>query len=172
VASGDLLAIDAAWLLVLAFGYLAISRELALVDHRTRLYGSSVPDGLDVGAPAPIVARITPADLFIFLFGDCGGCHELLAHLSDVKDRTGLAVVVRDETNPKLVETMARRVPSDIITYTGELAQRLVDAFNVHSAPIAIGVNHGVVVAKGYLRNADDIERMMIGKATRSQRST
>jgi hypothetical protein len=163
------LLIDSGWLVLLAFGYLVITRELALVDHRTRLYGASVPDGLEVGTPMPGIARISQGDIFVFLFADCGGCQELLGHLKDVPDPSRLAVVIRDEKEQAMVQTMAQRVPKGIKTYSGESAQKLIEGFNVHSAPIAFRVRRGLIVAKGYLRDAGDIRNLSQGMLTMSR---
>lgn len=164
--SAKFLWIDALWLVLLAVSYVALARELTLVDRRTLLYGALIPDGLDVGRPAPNIARITQADIFVFLFADCGGCHELVDHLNDVQDRARLAVVVRDEREPAMAQSMAGRVRSDIEIFTGEVAQTLIESFSVHSAPIAFRVDRGLIVAKGYLRDATDIQGLILAAPT------
>lgn len=111
------------------------------------------------------MASVSGSKLFIFLFGDCGSCYDLVSDLGKVAMRTGLAIVVRDGSRPQAADSLLRQVPTDVTTYTGVTAERLVDSFKVHSGPLGISVRDGIVVAKGYLRHADDVRRLVGGKA-------
>ena len=56
MSSGPLLWLDGVWMLLLAFAYLVLHRDLAILDLRTR-YGGSVPDGLEIGVRDNDLAR-------------------------------------------------------------------------------------------------------------------
>jgi hypothetical protein len=160
VGSAQLFWLDGVWMLLLAFAYLVLRRELALLDFRTRS-GGSVPDGLEIGVPVPRISGLVQADAYIFLFGDCSSCHDLVRQLGESNNGQGLVIVVRDGSILNSGYSLARQFPADVTAHTGRLADRIGESFKVHSGPLGIGVSNGVVVSKGYLRHMDDIERLV-----------
>jgi hypothetical protein len=163
MGSTTLFWLDGLWMLVLAFAYLVLRRELAILDLRTR-YGGSVPDGLEIGVPVPRIPGLVQADVFVFLFGDCGSCHDLVRQLGESHNSERLVIVVRDGSIPNSAHSLAHQLPHVITTHTGTLADRIAESFKVHSGPLGIAVSNGVVVAKGYLRHLDDIDLLVHGR--------
>jgi hypothetical protein len=163
MSSGPLLWLDGVWMLLLAFAYLVLHRDLAILDLRTR-YGGSVPDGLEIGVPVPRISGLKQADVYVFLFGDCSSCHELVRQLGDSHKSHGLVIVVTDGSIPNSGYSLAGQFPPAVTTHTGPLADRIAESFKVHSGPLGICVSNGVVVAKGYLRHMDDVELLVHGR--------
>jgi len=161
-----LLWLEAGWLTMLALGYIVVRREVFILDARTKRYSDIVPDGLEIGAHVPKTAGVARADLFVFLFGDCDSCHELADDLNNLAEGIRLALVVGEGAAANGTDSLLRKLPKRFITYTGMTAQNLANAFRVHSGPLGIAMENDVVVAKGYLRHAQDVERVMAIKTT------
>lgn len=166
--SAPILWLDGVWMLLLAFGCVVLRRESAILDLRTR-YGGSVPDGLEIGVAVPRIPGVATASVFVFLFGDCSSCHDLVSELGKIETKSQrLAVVVGDGSLPNSALTLVGQLPPTVTTHTGVLADRVAASFKVHSGPLGIAVSNGVVVAKGYLRHVDDIELLASGSASKN----
>ena len=154
-----LLWFDMGWLLVLLLGFVLLRRELAILALRFELYPGAVPDGLDIGFVAPRSTGTSDTRLFLFVFGDCGVCHELVRQLVKFDNPRVLTVIAQDGTIPDGAISLVSQLPQEVEAYSGTRAEDVANAFWVHSGPFAIAVRNRVVVAKGYLRNLEDVKR-------------
>lgn len=151
-----LLGVLALWLTLLSLGTLIVRRELLVLSTRVARYGISVSDGPDVGAairPQPDVPR---SGVFIFIYGDCGSCHDLIAGMAREANWPHVVLIAGDGTVPGSSAELGGRLPG-VAAVSGEAAKRVADAWRVNSGPLGLAVQDGVVRAKGYLRHVRDV---------------
>lgn len=145
-----------AWLLLLAAGCLVVWRELFVLRARVGRYGVAVTDGIDVGQVAPASPGLPRTGVAVFVFGDCGSCHELTATMDDPARWPDVTFVVGDGAEPGSsagLADLAGRFP----VVAGPAAEQLARSWQVNSGPLGLAVRDGVVYAKGYLRHGDDV---------------
>lgn len=162
MSSPVLLWVDAAWLLILAFLSLVVYREYALLRTRIALEDTKVSDGPEIGSLAPRIARTSSDRVHLFLFGDCGACHELAAKLNRSPLELPVEISVGDGVHAGSAADLLRSIrQSETVTVIGgEQAERRRLAFGVNSGPFAIVVRNDVVSSKGYPRDSQDLRRM------------
>jgi hypothetical protein len=160
MGSTALLAVSSVWLLVLALGLLVVRRELAILQDRVAVSGDTPADGLAVGAPAPQFPGLRPDDVVLFFFGDCEPCHEVATELSRFADPGAFACVVSDGTLAGSSAGFRPILPEDARVLTGDEAGAVRERYKVHSGPFGVAVSGGLVVAKGVLRYADDLDHL------------
>jgi hypothetical protein len=153
------------WLVLLAVGVLVVWRELLVLRARVGRYGSAVTDGLDVGQVAPAGPGLPRTGVAVFVFGDCGSCHELTAAMDDPARWPDVTFVVGDGAEPgssTALAELAGRFP----VIAGPAADRIARSWRVNSGPLGLAVRDGVVYAKGYLRDGGDVT--LLRRAVRS----
>ncbi|MEV1167892.1 hypothetical protein [Nonomuraea sp. NPDC049784] len=155
-----LLVVSFVWLLILALGLLVVRRELSILQDRVAVSGAAPADGLAVGALAPQFPGLRSDDVVLFFFGDCEPCHEVATEVARSADPGGFACVVSDGTMAGSSTGFARILPEDARVLTGDEAGAVRERYKVHSGPFGVAVSDGLVVAKGVLRYADDLERL------------
>jgi hypothetical protein len=159
------------WLLLLAGGCLVVWRELLVLRARVGRYGLAVTDGLDVGQVVPAEPGLPRTGVAVFVFGDCGSCHELAAAMDDPARWPDVTFVVGDGAEPgssAALAGLAGRFP----VVTGPPAEQAARSWRVNSGPLGLAVRDGVVYAKGYLRHGEDVTllRRALGAGERSLR--
>jgi hypothetical protein len=162
MSSPALLWIDAVWLLILAFLALVVYREYALLRTRIELEETKVSDGPEIGSLAPRGSRSSDDRVYLFLFGDCGACHELAAKLNRTSIEIPIEIAVGDGVHAgsgaDLLDSI-KPLPG-VTVISGAQAERRRLAFGVNSGPFAIVVRNDVVSSKGYPRDSQDLRRM------------
>lgn len=155
------LGILASWLLLLCLATLAVKRELLILGRRLARYGIAVSDGVEPGEVVRSTTKSTGSNgVFVFLFGDCGSCHEFLAGLGDPANWPSVLLVIGDGITPGSADDL-RALARGFVAVIGEEANRMAREFRVHSGPLAVAVRHGVVQAKGYLRHRSDLMHLL-----------
>jgi hypothetical protein len=152
------LAVDGGWLLILAVVVLALRREIHIVrntmaagDNRT------LANGLPVGSPAP-ADHVPRSGTLIFLSPECPPCRDVVADVADALAADTRIVLGGDRKSPQfsaMFTDLSARAPIHIDTDA-----RLRGVFKVKAEPFAIRVENGVVAARGFLRNNDDLARI------------
>jgi hypothetical protein len=156
-----LLVVAAVWLALLGFGALVIRRELQLLQDRVRSIGRTPMDGLAVGSFAPRVPGLARDDVVLFLFGDCAPCHEIVDTLGRSLWPDRFLCVVNDGTIPGSDESVLANLPGEVRRVSGSDARAALERFQVHSAPFGVAVVGGLVVAKGTLRDASELDVLL-----------
>jgi hypothetical protein len=160
VPSAAVLTFLGVWVILLGFGTVVVWRELLVLRARVVRYGVAVTDGPDVGGIARRQEGVPRTGVVIFVFGDCGPCHELAAGLGDPADWPGVGFVVGDGAEPGssvALSELAARFP----VVTGPAAAEVALAWRVNSGPLGLAIRDDVVQAKGYLRHADDVRLLV-----------
>ncbi|TMR93145.1 hypothetical protein [Nonomuraea basaltis] len=155
-----LLVVSSVWLLLLTLGLLIVRRELSILQDRVAVSGAAPADGLAVGALAPPFPGLRPDDVVLFFFGDCEPCHEVATQVAGSAEPGAFACVVSDGTMAGSSAGFARILPDDARVLTGDEAGAVRERYKVHSGPFGVAVSNGLVVAKGVLRSADDLEHL------------
>lgn len=155
-----LFVVASGWLLLLALGLLVVRRELSILQDRVAVSGAAPADGLAVGALAPQFPGMRSDDVVLFFFGDCEPCHEVATEVARSADPGGFACVVSDGTMAGSSAGFRQILPEDARVLTGDEAAAVRDRYKVHSGPFGVAVSRGLVVAKGILRYADDLEHL------------
>ncbi|MEV6862875.1 hypothetical protein AB0M44_17975 [Streptosporangium subroseum] len=148
------------WLFLLGIGLLVVRRELSLLQDRVTASGSAAADGLAIGAPAPRFPGMRPDDVILFFFGDCAPCHELATEVARSADPYRFASVVSDGTMPDSASSVRELLADDARAMVGDEAAAVRQQYKVHSGPFGVAVSGGLVVAKGVLRHAEDLEHL------------
>lgn len=155
-----LFVVCAVWLILLLLGLLVVRRELSILQDRVAVSGNALTDGLAVGAVAPPFPGLRDNDVVMFFFGDCEPCHEVATEVARSADPAGFACVVSDGTMPGSAEGFRRILHADSRALIGAEGAAVRERYKVHSGPFGVAVSGGLVVAKGVLRYADDIEQL------------
>lgn len=155
-----LFVVASVWLLLLALGLLVVRRELSILQDRVAVSGAAPADGLAVGALAPQFPGMRPDDVVLFFFGDCEPCHEVATEVARSADPGGFACVVSDGTMAGSSAGFRQILPENARVLTGDEAAAVRDRYKVHSGPFGVAVSNGLVVAKGILRYAADLEHL------------
>jgi hypothetical protein len=139
-------------------------REVSVLEARLRVAGVRVVDGPEVGTLAPAVARARDA-VYLFLSDDCAACHEVAANLRDEgagAEFATYAVRVREQDAGEegVAADVLAGLPPAVERVPEELGDRIAAAFKIRATPLAIAVRGGLVVAKGYLRGAQDLSEI------------
>ena len=156
-----LLVVAAVWLALLGFGALVIHRELQLLQDRVSSIGRTPMDGLAVGSFAPRVPGLARDDVVLFLFGDCAPCHDVVDALGRNLWPDRFLCVVNDGTVPGSGESVLANLPDGVRRVSGADARSALERYQVHSAPFGVAVAGGLVVAKGTLRDADELDVLL-----------
>jgi hypothetical protein len=159
------------WSLLLAAGCLVVWRELLVLRARVGRYGIAVTDGLDVGQVVPAGPGLPRTGVAVFVFGDCGSCHELAAAMDDPARWPDVTFVLGDGAEPGSSASLAA-LTGRFPVVTGPAAEQIARDWRVNSGPLGLAVRDGVVYAKGYLRHGGDVAmlRNALGLAERSVR--
>lgn len=155
-----LLVLCSVWLLLLGLGLLVVRRELSILQDRVAVSGAAPADGLAVGALAPHFPGLRSDDVVLFFFGDCEPCHEMAGEVAKSADPGVFACVVSDGTMPGSSAGLARMLPQDARVLSGDAAATVRERFKVRSGPFGVAVADRLVVAKGVLRHAGDVDRL------------
>ncbi|GGO66683.1 hypothetical protein [Nonomuraea cavernae] len=148
------------WLLLLSFGLLVVRRELSILQDRVAVSGAAPADGLAIGALAPRFPGLRADDVVLFFFGDCAPCHELATEVARSADPGRYACVVSDGAMPGSAAGVRALLPADARALVGEEAAAVRQRYKVHSGPFGVAVSDGLVVSKGVLRYAEDLEQL------------
>jgi hypothetical protein len=148
------------WLILLALGYLVVRRELSILQDRVAVSGAAPADGLAVGALAPQFPGRRPDDVVLFFFGDCEPCHEVAAEVARFADLKRFFCVISDGTMAGSSAGFRELLPENARVLTGEEATAVRERYKVRSGPFGVAVSEGLVVAKGVLRYADDLDHL------------
>lgn len=159
-----------AWLALIALLLLVFRREAAVTMHQlANPVGRGATDGLPLGSPQPrLSSPAVPPDItLLFLDPRCAPCHTLLQQAKQAIDPSCIQLVIVDGSDPLLTEELRRAAPSEGVVHTGEDAGALQSAYRVHSEPFAIGLEHGIVAAKRYVRSDRDLRAICHAKRSR-----
>jgi hypothetical protein len=153
-----LLLFDGTLLACLGVGAVVARRELTLMSRRIALAGAEVADALEVGSPVPRVADPTRDRLLLFMYASCEPCYDIARDLDRLADRSRVEVVLRDPGgDDAAVKIFRDALPAGVRCLEGQAADRVADALAVRSSPLAVAVQSGLVVAKGYVRTISDV---------------
>ncbi|WP_214416055.1 hypothetical protein [Sphaerisporangium fuscum] len=150
----------AVWLILVGLGLLVVRRELAILQDRVANSGAAPADGLAVGAVAPRFPGMREDDVVLFFFGDCEPCHEVAEEVARSADPSRFACVVSDGTLEGSSTGFGELLPAQARVLTGDEATSVRERYKVRSGPFGVAVSGGLVVAKGVLRYADDLEHL------------
>lgn len=145
-----------AWTVVLGIISVVLWRDAGILRARVNHGGNIVANGIEIGAPAPAVVRKGARPLTaVFLSDACDPCFDVAHGLEYAPRRDELVVVIAATggDRPALMRAVGPRV-SVVATEQSEAWQR---AFDVRVSPFAVRVEHGLITAKGHLRDADDL---------------
>lgn len=166
------------WLLVLTIGFLALVRYLAVAKlggaGRVAPEGGFLfdTDGPDVPSTVPAVARLalddhqsnTPEemDLIVTFFSShCGGCLEHAEHIADRIVNPAKNVFLVTGLDDSVRATMQDKLrPAGGRLLFDPNAHDIVKSFGINSTPFALRILNGEVVAKSFIRSADDYVRV------------
>lgn len=146
------------WTVLLGFVALVLWRDVRILEARLATGGSLVANGIEIGAPAPRVARAASARAVVFLSDTCDVCLEVAADLGRVRDPRALTVVVGDTGGDRAA--LLATLPAGPRVVQGEEAKAWERGFDVRVAPFAVVLDDGIVTGKGHLRGAADVDRL------------
>lgn len=157
----ELLILDAIWLALLAVVTLGIAREAAVLRNTLHRRDGRPLQGPPLGAAAPRVAGVGvhADDVLLFLDPHCPPCAQVVRTLRPEDVALKLVPVIAGPPDDPAVRRMVDGVPHAGAWYTGPAADRLRRAYRVTSEPFAVCTEGGIVHAKAFLRNAEDLRR-------------
>lgn len=161
----SLLLLNLVWTAALLLGAVAILRQAEILQNRVLTIGLTAMDGPDVGAVLPMVGDVAfPRDgLLLFLAATCAPCRDLAAALHEPQlssARVSTNVVVTGPSD-EVVQNFAVALPRGVIVHVGSAARVLRDALGVRWEPLVLRIENGIVVAKGHIRNAHQLSRLV-----------
>lgn len=157
------------WLLALTVAFVAVTRVAAIrglaTGHRRIEPFSLDDDGPEIGSAVPDIVneflarqRITRnRSILVLVSTTCGNCLERVSEIyEEGQERPLFLVSGRPATGQ--YEEMTRVLESFGASYTtGEMAQQVANALNIHSVPFAVAVENGHVADKAYLHKGSDL---------------
>ncbi len=157
-----LLAVMAAWMVVLTVVLVLVVRQIGLITvrlGRNEPEAATADDGLDVGDAVPAAAlEHLPASgsgrrLALFVSVNCFPCREMASVLDRVDYSELTAVVVgADPTD------MLSLLPDDISVVSGPDATACAEGFSISTVPFVFEVRDGTVTGKAVLRGLPDLD--------------
>jgi hypothetical protein len=151
------------WTALLAFVSLVLWRDVRILEARIEPGGSLVANGIEIGSPAPRVARAAAARTVVFLTDACDVCLDVASDLGRVRDLLDLTVVVGDTGGDRAA--LLATLPGGPRVVVGDEARAWEREFDVRVAPFAVVLDDGLVAGKGHLRGAADVDRLSARKA-------
>jgi hypothetical protein len=146
------------WVVVLAAVAVVLWRDVLLMERRLVFAGGSAANGLEIGAAVSRRLPHADAGLVVFLGDTCDVCFDVAEQLSYIQAADELVIVVVPHGGAG--DALAELLPEEARVVRGEAAEVWSRAFDVHVAPFAVHVENGVVVGKGHLRGAGDVDAL------------
>lgn len=158
-----------AWLAVLSFVALLITRQLGLVTVRLSLMAPHTPAddaGPAVGSAVPseagaLIGRDGEATVLLLLSATCGTCRSLASRLS--ARELDIHTVMLVAGKQPLASGIGELLPSGTDIRFDPEASRIAQLLGLDMVPFGVRIDSGTVSMKAYLHTPDDVLRLKSG---------
>ena len=176
--------IGLAWLLVVTIMMAALIRHVGALQVVVEARADVEPD-FSFEADGPPVPSVIPSkvlqefedagvsteqdQIVVFLSAGCLPCRERASEIVARQDvGPSIFLVTGGDRRHGLEELRELLTPSGSPIIYDPVAFNIVKGLNINLTPFAFRISHGGVIAKTYLRNGRDIERILEGDAAES----
>jgi hypothetical protein len=151
------------WIALLAGVVAVLWRDVVLMERRVVSAGGTAANGLEIGAAVTRKLTDTGSVVVVFLGDTCDVCFDIAADLHRVNMPDHLVAVVVAHGGDGAA--LAGLLPDGTRVIRDAATTAWVQAFDVHVSPFAMRVDNGVIVAKGHVRGAGDVNALMPASA-------
>lgn len=160
------LVVVAAWMAVLTFALVLVTRQIGLLTVRLSFAAPNIPVdevGLPLGTKIPqeaaaAIGEIEVGRTVLFLSGTCGDCRSLATALS--AEDVGPEVIALIGGRPSLAQDVGELLPAGLGHVFDPIASQVSAALGVDTVPFGMRINRGVIEAKAFLRSPADLVRL------------